>query len=140
MADGSVDSPQKRQLKRCEHCSCVPTKHLACRPKSVLPADLKDLSTKLDVKDDKIKDWPQDLTVYAEHPSYFYDMMTKPMLAQACAWLTQLTFFLDAKPYATCLHSIHLYLFASLLPLDVCPPMIHGSHKTSGKFSVVSST
>lgn len=44
--------------------------------------DVKELCTKLDVKEEKIKEWPQDLAVYAEHPSFFYDMMTKPMLGQ----------------------------------------------------------
>lgn len=46
-------------------------------------ADLKRFAPKLEVKEDKIKDWPADsLVVFAEHPSYFYDMMSKPMLAQ----------------------------------------------------------
>jgi len=45
--------------------------------------DLAELATRLEVKEDKIKDWPsKDLVVFSEHPSYLYDMMTKPMLAQ----------------------------------------------------------
>ena len=62
------------------------TKHCTSLAHLILtaPVDLKELCTRLDVKEDRVKDWPQDLTVYAEHSSYFYDMMTKPMLAQAC--------------------------------------------------------
>lgn len=45
--------------------------------------DLKELATRLEVKEERIKDWPsKDLVVFAEHHSYFYDMMTKPMMAQ----------------------------------------------------------
>ena len=46
-------------------------------------ADVKHLAHKIEVKEEKIKDWPHEgLVVYAEHSSYFYDMMTRPMLSQ----------------------------------------------------------
>ena len=74
-----------------------------------MAADLKELCTKLDVKEDKIKDWPQDMTVYTEHPSYFYDMMTKPMLSQACTYL--------------CFKAFHTRsCFWSILGFDVISP------------------
>ena len=45
--------------------------------------DLTQLASRLEVKEEKVRDWPaKDLVVFSEHPSYFYDMMTKPMLAQ----------------------------------------------------------
>lgn len=45
---------------------------------------MKLLAQRLEVKEEKLRDWPKEnLIVYSEHPSYFYDMMTKPMLAQA---------------------------------------------------------
>lgn len=55
--------------------------------------DLTQLASRLEVKEEKVKDWPsKDLVVFSEHPSYFCDMMTKPMLAQvfgAAAFQTQ---------------------------------------------------
>ena len=58
----------------------------------MLLADVKLLASTLEVKEDKIRDWPRDdLVVYAEHPSYFYDMMTRPMLAQVSSELRHKT-------------------------------------------------
>ena len=46
-------------------------------------ADVKEMTTKLTVDEKALKDWPSgDLVVYAEHPSYFYDIMSKEMLSQ----------------------------------------------------------
>ena len=52
------------------------------------PAEVKLLASLLEVSKERIRDWPrEDLVVYSEHPSYFYDMMTRPMLTQARLWL-----------------------------------------------------
>ena len=46
-------------------------------------ADLREFTQHIEVNKDRVKEWPSDeLEVYAEHPSLFYDMMSKPMISQ----------------------------------------------------------
>lgn len=48
-------------------------------------ADLKLYTRNVDVAKDRIPSWPHDkLTVLAEQPSIFYDLMTDVMLEQVC--------------------------------------------------------
>lgn len=61
-------------------------------------ADLKLFTRKVDVTKDRIPNWPHDkLTVLAEQPSIFYDLMTDVMLEQVC-W-TGLLHASYADPY-----------------------------------------
>ena len=51
-------------------------------------AELQDLAPELKVDEKVLKDWPSDhLLVYAEHQSYFYDMMTRVMMNQVGLYL-----------------------------------------------------
>jgi hypothetical protein len=48
-------------------------------------ADLKLYTRNVEVAKDRIPSWPHDkLTVLAEQPSIFYDLMTDVMLEQVC--------------------------------------------------------
>lgn len=48
-------------------------------------ADLKLYTRKVEVAKDRIPNWPHEkLTVLAEQPSIFYDLMSEAMLDQVC--------------------------------------------------------
>lgn len=96
---------------------CMPPLVLAIAPPPVArtmqqdSADVKRLCKRVDPTRDRIAQWPERLTVLAEHSSIFYDLMTPQLLELAFGRDA----FLAVKPYFRFLH------ITSELPEDAGP-------------------